>query len=57
MDTDEIEIEIEPGNDDEELIEEDSSLTNDLLEEDDDDDDDFTSLYDDPYLMLSFLDE
>jgi hypothetical protein len=54
MDTDEIEI--EPGNDDEELAEE-LSLTNDLLEEDDDDDDDFTSLYDDPYLMLSFLDE
>ena len=54
MDTDEIEI--ETGSDDEELIEE-SSLTNDLLEEDDDDDDDFTSLYDDPYLMLSFLDE
>jgi hypothetical protein len=55
MDTDEIEIEIETGSDDEELAEE-LSLTNDLLEEDDDDDD-FTSLYDDPYLMLSFLDE
>jgi hypothetical protein len=55
MDTDDIEIEIR--SDDEELMEEDSSLTNDLLEEDDDDDDDFTSLYDDPYLMLSFLDE